>query len=65
MNRIERCNFIHGVGLAAGAATAATLIESPALARTEAPTGARPVNYEPKPFSLIPRRSRAFPRKSW
>jgi hypothetical protein len=48
VNRIERRNFIHGVGLAGGAAAAATRIESPALAQTEAPTGARPVNYEPK-----------------
>jgi hypothetical protein len=29
MNRIERRNFIQGVGLAAGAAAAATLVEKP------------------------------------
>jgi phosphodiesterase/alkaline phosphatase D-like protein len=34
VNRIERRNFIQGVGLAAGAAAAATLVESPALAQT-------------------------------
>ena len=34
MNDIERRDFIQGVGLIAGAATAATLITQPALAQT-------------------------------
>ena len=54
MNRIERRNFIQGVGLAAGAAAAATFVESPALAQTAASTRATPVTYEAKPLSLDP-----------
>jgi Fe-Mn family superoxide dismutase len=52
VNRIERRNFIQGVGFAAGAAAAATFVERPALAQTAVPTGARPVTYEAKPLSL-------------
>ncbi len=63
MNRIERRNFIQGVGLAAGAAAAAPLIESPALAQTEAPTGARRVTYEPKPLSLDPKAIKGISEK--
>ncbi|MDB5607247.1 MAG: Fe/Mn superoxide dismutase, partial [Bradyrhizobium sp.] len=55
MNRIERRNFIQGVGFAAGAAAAATFVERPALAQTAVPTGARPVTYEAKPLSLDPK----------
>jgi hypothetical protein len=35
VNRIGRRNFIHGVGLAAGAAAASTLIESPQSLATD------------------------------
>ena len=63
MNRIERRNFIQGVGLAAGAAAAAPLIESPALAQTEAPTGTRRVTYEPKPLSLDPKAIKGISEK--
>ena len=63
MNRIERRNFIQGVGLAAGAAAAATLVESPALAQTAAPTGPRPVTYEPKPLSLDPKAIKGISEK--
>src|SRR5262245_32908536 len=51
MNPIERRDFIQGVGVLAGAATAASLIE-PALAQT---AGGRPMTYNPKPLSLDPK----------
>src|SRR5258708_13497325 len=63
VNHIERRNFLQGVGLAAGAAAAATLIESPALAQTEAPTGTRRVTYEPKPLSLDPKAIKGISEK--
>jgi Fe-Mn family superoxide dismutase len=63
VNHIERRNFIQGVGLVAGAAAAATLIESPALAQTENSTGARPVIYQPKPLSLDPKAVKGISEK--
>jgi superoxide dismutase, Fe-Mn family len=48
---------------AAGAAAAATLVESPALAQTAAPTGPRPVTYEPKPLSLDPKAIKGISEK--
>jgi superoxide dismutase, Fe-Mn family len=52
---IERRSFIQGVGLAAGAAAAATLAEGPAFAQSPSPTGAGPMTYEPKPLSFDPK----------
>ena len=63
MNRIERRNFIQGVGFAAGAAAAATFVERPALAQTAVPTGARPVAYEAKPLSLDPKAIKGISEK--
>ena len=63
MNRIERRNFIQGVGFAAGAAAAATFVERPALAQTAVPTGARPVTYEAKPLSLDPKAIKGISEK--
>ena len=63
MNRIERRNFMQGVGFAATAAAAATLVESPALAQIAAPTGARPVAYEAKPLSLDPKAIKGISEK--
>jgi Fe-Mn family superoxide dismutase len=63
VNGIERRNFIQGVGLAAGAAAAATLVESPALAQTAAPTVPRPGTYEPKPLSLDPKTIKGISEK--
>jgi Fe-Mn family superoxide dismutase len=63
VNRIERRNFIQGVGFAAGAAAAATLVERPASAQTAAPTGAWPVTYEAKPLSLDPKAIKGISEK--
>src|SRR5882757_6097669 len=63
MKPIERRNFIQGVGLAAGAAAAATLVESPALAQAAVPTGAGPVTYQAKPLSLDPKAIRGISEK--
>src|SRR6476661_4572899 len=63
MKPIERRNFIQGVGLAAGAAAAATLVESPALAQAPAPTGAGPVTYQAKPLSLDPKAIKGISEK--
>src|SRR5258706_15807975 len=52
MKPIERRNFIQGVGLAAGAAAATTLVESPALAQAPAPSCAAPPTHPAKPLSL-------------
>jgi Fe-Mn family superoxide dismutase len=61
VNRIERRNFIQGLGLAAGAA--ATLVERPAFAQTASPTGARPVTYEAKPLSFDPKAIKGISEK--
>src|SRR5258708_12984479 len=63
MKPIERRNFIQGVGLAAGAAAAATLVESPALAQAAAPSGAGPVTYQAKPLSLDPKAIKGISEK--
>jgi Fe-Mn family superoxide dismutase len=47
----ERRRFIQGAGLVAAGALAAT----PAVAQTAAPTGAKPMQYQPKPLSLDPK----------
>src|SRR5258705_13691367 len=54
---------MQGVGFAATAAAAATLVESPALAQIAAPTGARPVAYEAKPLSLDPKAIKGISEK--
>ena len=54
-NGVERRNFIRNVGLLAGAAATATLVEKPALAQTASQTGSRPMIYQAKPFSLDPK----------
>src|SRR5258705_1657381 len=63
MKPIERRNFIQGVGLTAGAAAAATLVESPALAQAAASTGAGPVTYQAKPLSLDPKAIKGISEK--
>jgi Fe-Mn family superoxide dismutase len=54
-NGVERRNFIRNVGLLAGAAATATLVEKPALAQTAFQTGSKPMIYQAKPFSLDPK----------
>jgi superoxide dismutase, Fe-Mn family len=60
---IERRDFLHGVGLAAGAAAASTLIQQPAQAQAAAPSGAKPMAYEIKPFSLDPKSVKGISEK--
>jgi hypothetical protein len=50
---LERPDFIQGVGMIAGAASAATLITQPALAQTLPQPGGRPMTYTPKPLPLV------------
>jgi superoxide dismutase, Fe-Mn family len=52
---MERRDFIQGVGLLAGVATAVTLTEQPAFAQAAPHAGARPMTYEAKPLSLDPK----------
>jgi superoxide dismutase, Fe-Mn family len=60
---IERRDFLHGVGLAAGIAAASTLIQQPAQAQAAAQSGAKPMAYEIKPFSLDPKSVKGISEK--
>ena len=60
---IERRDFLHGVGVAAGIAAASTLIQKPAHAQAAAPSGAKPMAYEIKPFSLDPKSVKGISEK--
>ena len=58
--RMERRDFIQSVGLLAGAAATATLIEQPAFGQTAPPTGANPMTYQPKPMAFDPKAIKDF-----
>ena len=60
---IERRDFLHGVGIAAGVAAASTLIQQPALAQAAPPSGAKPFVYEIKPFSVDPKSVKGISEK--
>ena len=60
---IERRDFLHGAGLAAGAAAASTLIQRPARAQATLQPGAKPMAYEIKPFSLDPKSVKGISEK--
>ena len=60
---IERRDFIQGVGVVAGAAAAATLIDHPAFAQTAQPSGGKPMTYEAKPLSLDPKNVKGISEK--
>jgi superoxide dismutase, Fe-Mn family len=60
---VERRDFLHGVGLAAGVAVASTLIQQPAQAQAVPPSGAKPMAYEIKPFSLDPKSVKGISEK--
>jgi Fe-Mn family superoxide dismutase len=60
---IERRDFLHGAGLAAGVAAASTLILESAQAQTTARPGAKPMVYEIKPFSLDPKSVKGISEK--
>jgi hypothetical protein len=58
-DQMERRDFIQRVGILAGTAAAATLVEQPAFAQT----GAKPMTYEPKRLSLDPKSIKGIPRR--
>jgi len=62
---IERRDFLHGVGLAAGVAAASTLVQQQAQAQAQAtpPAGPKPFVYEIKPFSVDPKSVKGISEK--
>jgi Fe-Mn family superoxide dismutase len=56
---MERRDFIQGMGLVAGAAAAASLIDQPAFAQT----GVKPMTYDAKPLSLDPKSIKGISEK--
>jgi len=60
---IERRDFLHGVGLAAGIAAASTLIQQPAQAQTAPQSGVKPMAYVIKPFALDPKSVKGISEK--
>ena len=60
---IERRDFLHGVGLAAGVAAASTLIQQPAQAQAAPSSGTKPFVYEIKPFSVDPKSVKGISEK--
>jgi Fe-Mn family superoxide dismutase len=60
---IERRDFIQGVGVVAGAAAAATLLDHAASAQTAQPSGGKPMTYEAKPLSLDPKNVKGISEK--
>src|SRR6202047_5409948 len=59
-NLIERRRVIHGAGLLAGAAVAATLAQQTAFAQTEGP---KPVPYDIKPLPFDPKSVKGLSEK--
>jgi Fe-Mn family superoxide dismutase len=62
-DRLERREFIQGVGVFAGAVAATTLTERPAVAQATPSTAPKPVTYEIKPFSLNPKSIKGISEK--
>jgi len=60
---VKRRDFIQGVGLVAGAATASALVQQAAYAQTAPQPGAKPMAYEIKPFSLDPKSVKGISEK--
>lgn len=61
-DQLERRDFIQGVGLVAGVAAAASLVDQPAAAQTAALTSPKPV-YQPKPMSFDPKAIKGISEK--
>jgi len=61
-DQFERRDIIQGVGLVAGVAAAASLIDKPAVAQTAPLTGPKPV-YQPKPMSFDPKAIKGISEK--
>jgi Fe-Mn family superoxide dismutase len=62
-DRLERRDFIQGVGLLAGAAAAITLTERPANAEDTLSTAPKSIPYEIKPLSLDPKSIKGISEK--
>ncbi len=60
---MERRDFLQRTGLLVGATAAASVIDRPSFAQNAPPTGARPMPYEPKPFSLDPKSIKGISEK--
>ena len=58
-DELERRGFIQGVGLLAGVAATATLVDQSAFAQT----GFKPMTYEAKPLSLDPKAIKGISEK--
>jgi Fe-Mn family superoxide dismutase len=63
INRMERRDFILSAGLVAGAAAAATLIESSASAQTTSNPGSNPMTYDIKPLPFDPKSIKGLSEK--
>jgi superoxide dismutase, Fe-Mn family len=61
-DQFERRDIIQGVGLVAGVAAAASLVDTPAAAQTAPLTGPKPV-YQPKPMSFDPKAIKGISEK--
>src|SRR5437899_3095452 len=62
-DEIERRDFIRGAGLVAGAAVAATLIESPTLAQASSNSAFEPMTYKIKPLPFDPKAIKGLSEK--
>jgi Fe-Mn family superoxide dismutase len=60
---IERRDFLHGVGLAAGVMAASTLVQQPLQAQTAPPPGEKSMTYQIKPFALDPKSVKGISEK--
>ena len=60
---VKRRDFIQGVGLVAGAATASALVQQAAYAQTAPQPRVKPMAYEIKPFSLDPKSVKGISEK--
>jgi len=62
-DRIERRGFIRGAGLIAGAAAAATLIDTRAMAQTQPNPSFKPMTYDTKPLPFDPKAIKGISEK--
>jgi Fe-Mn family superoxide dismutase len=60
---IERRDFLHGVGLAAGVAAASTLVQQPSQAQTAPQPGEKQMTYQIKPLTLDPKSVKGISEK--
>src|SRR5215471_6226823 len=60
---LERRDFIRNAGILTGIAAGAALIDHPAAAQGTASTGAKPMTYDIKPFSVDPKSIKGLSEK--